>query len=614
MNRTIVFAFTLTAFAHSGFAQNTPDSVVTGTEPFNMRVVATGLSSPWELTWGPDDFLWVNERTAGRIVRVNPADGTKITAIEIDEASAPGGQDGLLGFALHPELLMGRGNDYVYTAYTYVDEAEGPDETVVDENNPYRYLYTKLIRLTYDPGTGKLNDPVALITGLPASNDHNSGRLKIGPDLKLYLAIGDGGKGQLANWCIPIEAQRLPTADELEAEDFVAYQGKSLRLNLDGSVPEDNPEIDGVRSHVFTYGHRNMQGLAFAPDGTLYGSEHGPKADDEVNILLPGENYGWPHISGFRDDLAYQNARWADASTPCEDLRFSDIDIDPSVPVEDETAWTGTSKDPLATMFTVPSDWNFTDPMCDGIHFICWPTVAPSSIDVYRPDGAGIPGWGNSLIVTTLKRGSLYRIPLAPDGQAVRGPIERLFQSENRFRDTAIDPDNRTIYVATDSGGIAEALSGGTTFELQNPGSILAFTYVGELRAEPTPPGDRSSIPTDDEDVAILTVPVFTADQAHRGRANYDAHCATCHGPNLMGSTYGPPLAGTYFEKHWEGKKVSSIYAHSHDTMPPSRPADLPDQAYADIVAYVLLANGLPAGSTELPTSLDKLNGMAITN
>ena len=296
--------------------------MVAGKEQFSESVLITGLENPWEVTWGPDDFLWVTERTAGRIIRVNPADGTKATAIEISEMLAPGGQDGLLGLALHPELLKGTGNDYVYTAYTYSDEARGPDETVTDPGSPYRFLYAKLVRLTYDQATGELSDPVELIAGLPASSDHNSGRMKIGPDLKLYYTIGDGGNNQLANWCIPIEAQRLPTAEEIAAKNYLAYQGKSLRLNLDGSIPDDNPEINGVRSHIFTYGHRNMQGIAFAPDGTLYASEQGPKTDDEINILLPGENYGWPHVAGFRDDMAYQYARWADASTPCAATRL----------------------------------------------------------------------------------------------------------------------------------------------------------------------------------------------------------------------------------------------------------------------------------------------------
>ena len=127
---------------------------------------------------------------------------------------------------------------------------------------------------------------------------------------------------------------RMPTADELAAKNWIAYQGKSLRLNLDGSIPQDNPEIDGIKSHVFTYGHRNMQGIDFGPDGTLYASEQGPKTDDEVNVLVGGDNYGWPHVVGFQDDKAYQYARWADATTPCEQLTFSDITIDPSVPVE----------------------------------------------------------------------------------------------------------------------------------------------------------------------------------------------------------------------------------------------------------------------------------------
>jgi PQQ-dependent dehydrogenase (s-GDH family) len=605
----------LLAAACPAFAE-APDSVVSGRQPFAMKVLATGLEGPWELTWGPDNFLWVTERTAGRIVRIDPNDGSKHVAIKLPEVSAPGGQDGLLGLALHPDLLKGKGRDYVYTAYTYVDRARGPDETVVDPNSPYRYLYTKIVRLTYDGATGMLADPVELIAGMPASSDHNSGRMKVGPDLKLYYTIGDGGNDQLGNWCIPIQAQRLPTVDEVAAKNWFAYQGKSLRMNLDGSIPQDNPTIGGVRSHIFTYGHRNMQGIDFAPNGTLYASEQGPKSDDEINILVPGGNYGWPHVAGYRDDMAYQYARWKDATTPCATLQFSDITIDPSVPRADETSWSGDMQEPLATMFTVPSDWDFTDPVCKGIDFICWPTVAASSIEAYFPAEGGIPGWENSLIVTTLKRGSIYRIPLAEDGRTLHGPIERYFQSENRFRDTAFSPDKKTIYVATDPGGLAEKIGGGTTTTMQNPGAILVFTYTGK-QASGAELGQRLGAAIENDlgkpRAQALGAPVFTAEQAARGRIAYNSNCVSCHGQNLVSATYGTPLAGDYFAGKWSGRTVADLYRYSRDRMPPSRPGTLSPETYADIVAYVLQVNGFTPGARELPADATGLAGMSIS-
>ena len=480
MKRLLMAGLAVLSLAGMAMAQDLPSSVVAGKQQFDEKVLATGLQSPWEITWGPDNMLWVTERTGGRIVRIDPKDGSRALAVRIPDVVSPGGQDGILGMALHPDLLKGKGTDYVYTAYTYIDKTRPPRESY-DTSSPYRLMFVKIVRLTYDPVTHMLDHQVTLLDGLPASTDHNSGRMKIGPDGKLYYTIGDGGNDQLGNWCTPIQAQRLPTADEVMAKNWFAYQGKSLRLNLDGSIPDDNPVIDGVKSHIFTYGHRNMQGIDFAPDGTLYASEQGPKTDDEINILQPGGNYGWPHVAGFRDDKAYQYARWADATTPCKQLQFSDLKIDPSVPREDETSWKAPMVDPIVTMFTVPSDWNFADPRCGDNGFVCWPTVAASSIETYMPtQGDGIPGWENSLIVTTLKRGSIYRIPLAADGRHLRGPIERYFQSENRFRDTAFSPDKKTMYVITDNGGLAESSSGGTTTTMHNPGALLAFTYKGD--------------------------------------------------------------------------------------------------------------------------------------
>ena len=463
----------------TSLAQGLPSDVKKGAVAFTQSVLVSGLHGPWEITWGPDDMLWVTERTAGRIDRIDPKSGQIIPAITLTDMATRSGQDGLLGLALDPGLGQGTGHDFVYTGYTHFDPARRADPAVKDSASPYLHMYGKIIRLSYDPGTGALSNPVILIDGLPAGSDHDSGRVKIGPDGKLYYTIGERGNDQLANWCIPIEAQRLPTAEEITAKDYFSYQGKSLRMNLDGSIPSDNPVLNGVQSHIFTYGHRNMQGISFGPDGTLYASEHGPKSDDEVNILKSGGNYGWPHVAGFRDDKAYQYARWADASKPCASLKFSDLAIDPSVPRENETDWKEPFIEPIATLFTVPSDWNFADPRCGNISFVCWPTIAPSSIEAYRPAKGGIPGFDNALLVTSLKLGSLFRLPLSADGQTVAGPIERYFQTENRYRDLAISPDGHTIYIATDTDGWHETLAGGASDKVVNSGAILVFKYNG---------------------------------------------------------------------------------------------------------------------------------------
>jgi PQQ-dependent dehydrogenase (s-GDH family) len=581
-------------------AQDGPESVLRGTKEFRRSVLASGLAGPWELTWGPDGMLWVTERTGKRITRIDPATGQRQVAITIDQVSAPGGQDGLLGMALHPDLLKDTGNNYVYAAYTYVDRSKGPLPAFTDPNSPYRYFYGKIVRLTYDKAKGILSNPVVLIDGLPAGNDHVSGRLKIGPDRKLYFTVGDEGHNQLGNFCQPIEAQRLPTQEEVDRKFYAAYVGKSLRLNLDGSIPSDNPKLVGVVSHVYTYGHRNMQGIDFGPDGTLYASEQGPKTDDEINILKAGANYGWPHVAGKQDNKAYEYARWADASTPCSQLTFSDIAIDPSVPRAAESDFKKPFVEPIATMFTVPTGYNFQDPACKGVDFICWPTVGASSMEYYESKGKGIPGWDKVLLVTTLKRGSLYVLPLTADGKAASGHFWRYFQSENRYRDTAVSPDGRTIYIATDPGGLAESLSGGVTSRMQDPGAILSFTYVGEGKAAPavTPQSvSRTSAETVPAPLQGGVAPQFTAEQAAAGKTSYNSNCAVCHGNTMTNGTFGPPLAGTYFKGAWSGKTVQTFYDRAK-TMPPAAPGSLENQTYLNIVAYILQTNGYPAGNT----------------
>jgi len=443
-----------------------------GAGAFAFRVVVTGLESPWEITTGPDGFIWTTEKSAGRVLRVRPADGAKQPALTVpDVLVTPGTQDGLLGMALHPGLLGGVADQYVYLAYTY--DAD-PAPTGVDR-------HAKIVRYRYDPAAQALVDPAELLTGLPASTDHNSGRLKFGPDGKLYYTIGDQGRNQFQFACLPIQAQTLPTADQVAARDWSAYQGKILRLDGDGSIPADNPVLRGVRSHVYTYGHRNAQGIAFGHGGRLYSSEQGPKTDDEVNLIRAGGNYGWPRVAGFRDDRAYAYANWsASRGVPCTSLEYSDFVIPPSVPQQRESSFTSRAfVPPLRTFYTVPSAFDFQNPRCaeNGWFFICWPTVAPASLEVYTARGA-VPGWADSLLMPTLKDGTVYRMQLSADGARVGRPIP-MWTTVNRYRDTAVSRDGRSFYVATDPAGLTRDAAGRPTPALQNPGAILEFRYVG---------------------------------------------------------------------------------------------------------------------------------------
>lgn len=442
------------------------------TEEFSSSVLASGLSNPWELLVGPDERLWVTERTAGEVTQIDLADGASTTVLEIpDVLISDRAQDGLLGMALHPELLAGEENQFVYLSYVYDGDPGAPVE--------HR---AKIVRYTYDEAARRLTGPVDLLTGLPASVDHNSGRLLFGPDDKLYYSIGDQGNNQFSRFCETIQAQRLPTAAEAEAEDWTAYQGKILRLELDGSIPSDNPTLDGVVSHVYTWGHRNPQGLVFADDGRLFSSEHGPKSDDELNLIESGGNYGWPRVVGHADDQAYVYGNWSESEEPgCDALEYSDFAIPDSVPQQSESDFDDAAfTPPVRTFFTVESDYHFEDSKCTGVYFICWPTLAPSSLEHYGA-ADGVPGWADSLLMPSLKYGTVYRLPL--EGDQVDEPIA-MWESVNRYRDVAVGPDPTVFYVATDSGNMARGADGAPTDVLENPGSILEFRYTVEGRAD----------------------------------------------------------------------------------------------------------------------------------
>jgi len=449
------------------FAQGTPQvhnpRVVTamGPESFVSRVVAGNLAGPWEVAWGPDGFLWITERVGKRVTRVNPTDGSRTVAVTIDEVHQTLSQDGLLGLALHPDLLKSKGTDYVYVAYTYnADPGSRVD------------LRMKVRRYTYEPLMQRLSSPVDILAGLPHGTDHGGGRMVFGPDGKLYLSRGDHGSNFLANYCDPNHAQDLPTAAQVQASDWSLYQGKILRINVDGSIPRDNPTINGVRSHIYSYGHRNPQGLAFAGN-RLFESEHGESIDDEVNLISPGGNYGWPLIAGYQDDQSYVYANWSASSPqPCASLKFNVFNPPPSVPRQRESeAHVPNFVPPVKTFFTVPTSYDL--PTLGNA------TVAPAGIKVYT--SGAIPGWRNSLLMTTMISGVVFRMPLTGDRQSPVGAPVAYFKTGNRYRDIAIAPDGLRLYVATDPTGQGRTVgpSGLLTRELVNPDAVLEFKYTG---------------------------------------------------------------------------------------------------------------------------------------
>lgn len=222
-----------------------------GTTPGRATVLASNLAVPWGLAFLPDGSALVSERESHRIVRVD-ARGTVSDAGTVPGVAGNAGEGGLLGIALSPSFAR----DGLVYAYLTSDS----DNRVV--RMPYR--------------TGRLGAPSVVFDGIPKAPIHNGGRIAFGPDGLLYVTAGDAG-----------QRDRAPDRDYLG--------GKVLRMTPDGAPAPGNP-FDG--SVVYTLGHRNPQGLAWGPDGSLYEAEFGQNSLDEINLLQPGRNYGWPIVEG----------------------------------------------------------------------------------------------------------------------------------------------------------------------------------------------------------------------------------------------------------------------------------------------------------------------------
>jgi aldose sugar dehydrogenase len=234
---------------------------------FEAQVVAQNLESVWALAFAPDGRLFLTERSGRiRVIANNTLAPEPWARIPVVESAATGAEPGLMGLAVDPGFAR---NSRLYVCYTH----PGPPPV------------NRIAVLTEERGRG--THLTTLVDGMIAGAYHNGCRLKFGPDGRLYATIGDG-----------YEQRELA-----QATDTLA--GKVLRLNADGSVPADNPF---PKSYVWSYGHRNQQGLAFQPGtGRLFATEHGtgPGGNNELNVIEKGRNYGWPTVVGDVADARF---------------------------------------------------------------------------------------------------------------------------------------------------------------------------------------------------------------------------------------------------------------------------------------------------------------------
>lgn len=221
------------------------------TNTSEVEIIAQGLQAPRSIDISKDGRIFVSEKRGSiRIVD----NGTLLTEPVGDIKTENIGDAGLLGLTLHPNFTQ---NHLFYVYYTYSNSTG---------------LFNKVLMLK--ESNNRMIDSKTILDGIPGDDYRDGGRIKFGPDGKLYVSTGDASIPELS-------------------QDLDSLAGKILRINEDGTIPQDNPFSN---SPVYAYGFRNVQGLAWAPNsGALYSSDQGGAGNDEINLISPGKNYGWPH-------------------------------------------------------------------------------------------------------------------------------------------------------------------------------------------------------------------------------------------------------------------------------------------------------------------------------
>lgn len=353
MRKLYIFCLLLPWLAISSNAQ-------TKLSDLTIRTVISNIQVPWEMRWGPDNWIWATG-IQGNIIKVNPQTGEQKTLLESVNGIERTGEAGMHGF----DFVRDDADQlYVYVAYTY------------RRNNGSIAL--RVIKLTYNSSLDILQNPQTVIEDIGAGTTHSGCRIKLLPDNTLLITAGDG------------RIQPNPS------QNVNHWSGKTLRINIDGTFPQDNPNSN---SPVWSWGHRNHQGLCIGKNGTIYSSEHGEQAEDEVNILQKTANYGWPYVEGMCNDLSEKQF--------CEDSNV----IEP------------------ITVFS--------------------PTLGIAGMEYFN-NFPTFPDWQNSLILTSLKGNSIHILSLTDNGDSILKRVN-INLGLGRLRSVCISPEGR-VYIGRSQG------------------------------------------------------------------------------------------------------------------------------------------------------------------
>ncbi|MEQ8338855.1 MAG: PQQ-dependent sugar dehydrogenase, partial [Cyclobacteriaceae bacterium] len=432
----------------SSFEGSPIGTLVLDSSRLRISVMAENLEVPWDLHLGPGNKLWYTEQK-GTVTYLDLGTGEKSLLLTLEDVHYQKSR-GLLSLSLHPDF---ENSPTVFLHYNYLKIALA--DTLIK---------SRVVAYRFDSQNEKLDFDTILLDEIPGQTYHNGSRMIISPDNKLLMTMGDAGK-------------------KMNSQDPGSLSGKLLRMNLDGSIPDDNPYPD---SYAYANGVRNSQGLTYGPNGQLYCSDHGPNNDDEVNILREKRNYGWPLVEGY-------------CNTESEVKICNELEI-----TEPIHAWT--------------------------------PTIAPAGIAYYNSDQ--IPEWKNSLLLGALKAQFLSVLSLNESGEEVVEQRIYLQKVLGRIRDVVVSSSGN-IFISTSNHDWHPKSQPWMydSFPTPKDDRIIMITKV-EANHE------SLGVPVFGEVTLVDEFP--SASTMQSGQEIYTRNCTSCHldkGQGVAGLF--PPLANT---------------------------------------------------------------------